>query len=408
MLTACAPAANNSDAKAQPSASASEAPKGITEFKSEAFDLSKQVSVPVANSDTNILLAGGVVSQAKEEGGKITVIYTPYESKDSAWKYTPEVALNMNPSVQLMRWKDKSYLVLSGWENASEAASGLTAEKKTSEQHVIILDATTGKVVNIFAGEVAVLGSRDPDIFSFDPRSHSGDRQDTAIPFLTGLVYKTPKGQAKLVDPLTGNTVATNFKDYGPTPLNNETGFYTDQMNRTGKSTTKAMFGNFAFVSTENVEGGSSKTGATHQNSTFTLVNTITNEIVSKMNCLGTGDDTKKPTYSADFRYVTFAGQYVFDTKTGKSFCTVPTGQKDIRRFEVKAIDNDGNMYGTADSEYMRINLADITKVETLLADISQATQLPILITDKGSALFYSEQSEDVLVAVPAKTPMKN
>lgn len=410
MLTACgAPAANNADSKSQPSASAtaSEAPQGNTEFKSDAFDLSKQVSINAPAQDREILLPNGVVSREHTDSSHTSIAYVPYENKDGAWKYTSEVPTGENAHVRLMRWKDKSYIVIDGYENSTQPASGLQAEKKTTAQNVIVLDVVTGKTVNVLKGEPEeVTGKSSGTNFYFSsPAAETSDGIKTYVPFLTGLTYNSPDGKsAKLVDPLTGKTLATNSRDAGPVPLNNESGFYKDESNALGRTTTKAVFGNFAFVANPDTNG--TKSGYTSDASVFTLVNTVTNETVSTMKCLGTGIIEKNDiAYSPDFRYVVFAKEYAFDTKTGKSFCSSPTGKTDARDFQISAVDNNGLLYGAAGDDYLRVDLADNTKVETLLTGTARTSKLPFLISTKGSAVFYSEKSEDVLVVVPAKNP---
>jgi hypothetical protein len=410
MLTACGTSSpTGPDSNSQPSASAtaSAAPTGITEFKSDAFDLSKQVSLDIPASDKNILLSDGAVTQTEANGKDRTFSYIPYENKDSAWKYTPEIPVGSNPSIKLMRWKDKSYLVIDGWDNISQPASGLQAEKKTTAHNVIVLDAATGKTVNVFKGEPSEVGANTQDKLSFNPRTSNGSTSDnTYIPFLTGLTYRSLNGDAKLVDPITGKTIATENRVSGPMSLNNESGFYKDELNERSKTTTKAVFGNFGFVVNDNPVANKAETGHSYQNSIFALVNTVTNETISKMECKGTGDiENQDVVYSPDFRYVVFAKQYAFDTKTGKSFCSSPTGKEDARDFQISAVDNSGLLYGNAGRDYLRVSIADNTKVETLVSNATNDTKFPIFITKNGSAVFHSEKSKDVLVVVPSKTP---
>jgi hypothetical protein len=406
LLTGCAPSGSN-ETKAQPTESASATPtptstvKGITSFVSEAFDLEKQVSINVpeaksnSNGQSNILLAGGVVVKSVSEDGKVTVSYTPYES-DKGWEYTTENSFDGDTGASLMRWKGKSYIVIDGWNTSSEAAKGLTAEKKSSVQLAIILDAVTGEEVNTVS--IAESG-KNGDTFALDntPMSVSSQHYKVPAPFMTGLVYRTVTGQVKLVDPVTGETVATDDRRNKPTNLNSESGFYS--LDTLFMKDIAASFGNYALTASRLpvVKGAA---GGSFPASKYALMNAATKTVVSEIECL---DLTVEPevTYSPDFRFVNFMGTYVFDTQTGDAFCSAPVGKEDVRRFSVTSVDNSGNMYGTADNDYLKVSLADNSKVETLIANNKNA--LPLLITDKGSALFRSEQSEDVLVAIPAK-----
>lgn len=413
-LTACAPAAQTNDSAPNPTAAAStEVPKGVQKFKTDAFDLSKQVSLELKKDDTKIVLGTGVVTQGKD-GDKFTVSYTPFEGKDGAWKWTSDVRFgdNANKYVNLMRWQDKSYVVVNSQSEDSTEASGLTAAKKTETEHVTVLDAGTGKVVNKFDGKPLEVGASVPGTFLLDTEPSKvelGSGVSVTAPYFTGLTYHTAGAsgptQYKLVNPLTGQTVATSDTH----SFNNESDFYEvrDFYATVGgeyeKTTVAGVFGNFALLATQQPETKNSS-GAYIQNSKFSLVNTATKTVVSEMTCANAMYNT--PTsYSPDFRYVSFLGNFAFDTKTGKSFCTVPVSNVNVRQFTVVSLDNAGNMYGTADEkEYMRISLADISKVETI-AKVNSGKELPIRITEKGSAVFYSDNSEDVLVVVPAKTP---
>lgn len=418
MLTACAPSAKTNDTAPNPTAAATtEAPQGITSFQSDAFDLSKQVSIdaPSAGSENRtgpeIFLASGVILKGKSDGGKTVLTYTPYESAEGAWSYEPDFNVG---GVSLMRWKDKSYAVVDGSINTESEASGLSAAKKTTTENVVILDITNGKVVNTLKNTAHEVGDMsDTSRYSLsstkEDASNKGasDPEWVSQPFRVGLVYKNASGNGKdkLVDPLTGDTIATDKTDRKGA-LNNETGFYirsTTDASFNYVTKVEATFGNYALVATKQPEVRS-KSGSYVQNSKYSLMNTVSNTVVSEMSCAD-GTHALDTVYSPDFRYVSFLGNYVFDTKTGKSFCTTPMNNLDVRQFVVSAIDNNGLMYGTADREYLRISLADNTKIETLLAGESYGTKLPLLITDKGSALFYSEQSDDVLVAIPAKEP---
>lgn len=411
MLTACgSPASTTADSNSKPSASAAaESPKGTVSLKSDAFDMSKQTAIDAKNGTKSILLDNGAISTGSD-GDKLAVVLTPYEGKDGAWKYTSDVAFaeRTNNYVELMRWKDKSYIVVVGTSATTTEASGLTPAGKTTTEHVTVLDAETGKVVNTLTGTPNA-GPTTPDSYVMDMDisfSKSGESQTRNPPFMTGLRYHAFGGSApdKLVDPLTGQTVATTTSTVIDA-LNNESGFfkladfYTAVGGSYEKTSFEALYGNFALLSTAQPEF-KGKSGYL-QNSKFSLVNTVTKKVVSEMTCGNPSYDTKT-THSPDFRYVTFFGNYVFDTQTGKSFCTTPMDNVDVRKFVISAVDNNGKMYGTADKDYLRISLADKTKSEKL-ATFDNAGEVPIFITGKGSAVFYGNGANDVLVTVPAK-----
>lgn len=415
-LSACsAPAPVSNDGKSDPasssSASASAAPQ-FDGFKSDAFDLSKQVSVSMADQTSVILLGNGAVAQ-KAADGKTSVVFTPYEDKDKAWTYDPSTPATL--VTNLMRWKGKSYIVVLETVKESAPANGMQAAKDTTTENAVVLDATDGKVVNTVKGQPLESNQNYSDTDNYSLTNiirKDATPQDTefARPFMVGLVYSTFRGKVKLVDPLTGATVATDdLHGNGYAKPNNESDFITDIKSTdyvTGNERLmKGIFGNYAlydqYISSENTGGVSYDT--------FTLVNTVTGKVVSApMKCAaapsGLNSQKDAPVYSPDFRYVKFAGNYVFDTQTGKSFCDTPKENPQMRRFPVAALDNAGNMYGLAQRDYLRVNLADITKPNILLGNVSLTeNQQPVLITDKGSAVFWLDNSHTQLVTVPSK-----
>lgn len=424
-LTACsAPASNDvpkgdTGATASASATASAAPK-FDAFKSNAFNLDKQVSVSIADLNIStkregIFLGDGVVGQ-KKEGDKSSIVFVPYEDSSKAWTYeTGSGGVITN----LMRWKGKSYIVVLASVKESKAASGMQAAKDTTADNVIVLDAETGKVVNTFKGEPHEVGMMNDqtNIFHLDNIVRKDDSprdKEFVRPFMVGLVYVNWTGDAKLVDPVTGATVATDKLNGNGSyaKLNNEAGFIPD-MNQTDYLTNneifmKGVFGNFALME-KSVPSEDSTTGGKAYD-TFYLVDTVSGKTVStpmKCGAIGHGlsDAVRNiPIYSPDFRYVKFTGNLVFDTQTGKSFCDTPKENKDMRQLPVSVLDNEGNMYGLAQRDYLRVSLADITKSENLLTDVSLTEdQQPVFITDKGAALFWMDDTHKSLVTVPAK-----
>lgn len=424
-LTACSAPASDGDAnKAQShssaSATASAAPQ-FDGFKSEAFDLSKQVTASIADLNTSnskvIFLGSGVVGQ-KAEGDKNSVVFVPYEDVDKAWTYTPSAPGNI--LTNLMRWKGKSYIVVVETVKESQPASGMQAAKETNTDNVVILDAATGKVVNTVKGQPTEYGQMNSDTNNFHldnivRKDESSRDKDFFRPFMVGLVYINWTGDAKLVDPVTGATVATDKLNGNGSfaRLNNESDFIAD-MNRidyltNNETRMKGIFGNYALMEkSAPKEDGGQDGGRAYR--TFSLVNTVTGETVSApMKCASAGEGLNSasyaPVYSPDFRYVKFAGGYAFDTQTGKSFCDTPRENKDMREFPVTALDNEGNMYGLAQQDYLRVSITDPAKAETLVSDASlSASGIPIAITDKGSAVFWMDESKKTLVTVPAKS----
>jgi hypothetical protein len=419
-LTACsAPAPTGDGGKADSSSSASAPASAAPQFdgfQSEAFDLGKQVSVSISDLNIStkreaIFLGSGVVGQ-KQDGDKTSVVFIPYEDADKAWTYTPDAPGHI--ITNLMRWKGKSYIVVVETVKESKPATGMQAAQDTETDNVVVLDASTGKVVNKFEGKPSVIGqsSQGTGNYYLDNivRKDASPRDKEFIrPFMVGLVFATWEGAGKLVDPVTGDTVATDNQMFSKP--NNEAGFIAsmDKIDYVTSEETlmKGIFGNYALLEISNPSKDANNGGRAYF--TFSLVNTVTGETVSNpMKCASAGygltNSKDAPVYSPDFRYVKFVGNYVFDTQTGASFCDTPLENKTMRDLPVSALDNEGNMYGLAQRDYLRVSVADPAKADTLLGDVSLSEEeLPLVITDKGSAVFWMDESKKTLVTVPAK-----
>jgi hypothetical protein len=298
-----------------------------------------------------------------------------------------------------------------GWSEKSAAASGLQAAKNTTSQIVIVLDIENGKEINLLKSVESGKGEAPSNTYFLD--SPDGVPNGTVpedyihTPIPTGLVFQNSDGHRKLVNPLTGTDVAVYDQQRVTSRLvNNEAGFYeyaySNVMNSEGTPKAVATFGNFALVATSQPETRS-KSGAYVQSSKYELVNTITKATVSEVVCAGNSYDPRVTSFSPNFRYVNFFGLVAVDTQSKAAFCANDVTDDSRRKLVISDIDNDGNLYARGDREFLRISLADQSKIETLAKDVSSDKELPIRITDKGSALLYSENSEDTLVAVPAK-----
>lgn len=381
-LSACSsPAASSEPAASQPSVSSpsTSATPSIqpAEFTSDTFDSSKQTAFSMKKNDKDLVLSDGIVAVESGDGGKTVVSYTPYENAKGAWKHTSDVPF-VGPKTNLMRWKDKSYIVLHGLTETTEAANGLSSEKSTATEVVVVLDLETGAVANTLKGDTtATTGGMNQSGFDTlylindETIPEAGTAKamvpaglyDTE-PFMVGLVYGTKGGATvKLVDPLTGKEIAT---DTNKNQHYNESGFWKASETYNAKAfgydggNVEAVFGNYMLVSNDKP---STKTSDFYTE--YRLVNTVTKEVSPPTACERQGQDVNiGMRFSPDFRYVNFYGKNVFDTKTGKSYCTKPANHPEIRPFVVSFVDNDGNMYGTADKDYLKVNIADTTKTQ--------------------------------------------
>lgn len=421
-LSACSSPATTAPTD-QPSASSSSAPSSASaspsssiqpaDFKSESFDSSKQKSFEVNWSKTNLILADGVVAVESPNDDKTKLTYTPFESPESAWTYTSEVPLT-EAKANLMRWKDKSYIVLHGMTGTTQAASGLNSAKTTSTEVVIVLEQETGKVANTLKGDttsttggVSQSGYGTPKLINDKtvPDLETGratipDGLYDTEPYMVGLVYGANTGhQVTLVDPLTGKAVAEDTNQY---QHYNEAGFWKASQTYSAKSVgapegdIDAVFGNYMVVSNK-------KSGTGPSSTEFRLVNTVTKEVSAPVEC---ADDRKDVNvglrFSPDFRYVNDYGRLVIDTKTGKAYCQ-PAGHPEVRPFTVSFVDNDGNMYGAAEKDYLKVNIADTSKSQQW-TDGNTYNNVPVNVTSKGSLVIQrSDAGKHIFTVIQPK-----
>lgn len=401
LLTSCAsttPSDSNNTAAASSSATA-EAPRGIKNFASAYFDVEKQVAINVSEESANIYLGNGVVVQELEADKSTNITLIPYEDKDKSWStkvdFTPK-------DRNLMRWQGKSYMVVSGSASTTVPASGLTAEKTTTIEHVLVLDTETGKVVTTFAEEG--LSLEVPNRYDMS----AADKTKEDFRFMTGLVFSLGMGKgSKLVNPLTKQTIATSTTN-SDFEYHNEAGYFslrdiTKVSNPYGDSILMRVIGNYALVSIPGADF-TAKDGKAIGAKTYQLIDTITKDVVAEYLVPTEYTLFPKMYNSPDWRYLAFDG-FVFDTKTGKSFNNRPIDiDASVRFTNLMNLDNDGNMYLSADSDLLSVNFADTSKVKTVIAKKENATsRSPIFFTDKGSAVFYSDDSKDILVTIPVK-----
>lgn len=419
-LSACSsPAASSEPAASQPSVSspfASAAPSiQPAEFTSDTFDSSKQTAFSMKKNDKDLVLSDGIVAVESGDGGKTVVSYTPYENAKGAWKHTSDVPF-VGPKTNLMRWKDKSYIVLHGLTETTEAASGLSSEKSTATEVVVVLDLETGAVANTLKGDTtSATGGINQS--GFDtlhlindetlPNPETGRATIPAglydtEPFMVGLVYGNTSGVVKLIDPLTGKEIATDVKK---NQHYNEAGFWKASETYNAKAfgydggNVEAVFGNYMLVSNDKP---STKTSDSYTE--YRLVNTVTKEVSPPTACERQGQDIGiGMRFSPDFRYVNFYGKNVFDTKTGKSYCTKPANHPEIRPFVVSLLDNDGNMYGIADNkDYLKVNIADTSKTQKW-SDVNPNDKV-VGVTSKNSlVLNRMEGSTQTFFVLPEK-----
>jgi hypothetical protein len=415
LLTACSSAATTA-----PSADSSSAQPSST----AAPTVSNETPLTVIFNEYNLFLSSGVVGFGKGDGDKTVLTYTPYENSSGEWKYTSDVILDKGGKINLMRWKDKSYVVLHGTNVNIEPALGLQAEKQTRMELIVVLDPETGKVVNTIKGDATTItgglitGNPRPlslinDELVKDPKkeiAHPPAGLSDEQPFMNGLVFGDGE-TTNLVDPLTGKIIAT---DTNHTQRVNDSGFYKVSEVFPAKNfgyegtNLEAVFGNYLLVRNDKPRTSNSAPVI----SEYRLVNSVTKEVSPPSECIAA--DTLKNlsvgvNYSPDFRYVNFYGTTVFDTKTGKSFCSKPANQPDIRPFVVSYVDNNGNMYGVAGSDTLKVNINDTSK--TAKWEVSDPGALDAVITDKGSLLSKGskvatgspDESKQFLHIFPAK-----
>ena len=392
-LSACSPAAKQADQV--PSSSANENPKSapIPEPPSGGgmqpssdldtagfFDNSKEFGVNYAETstaDTLTLLTGGV-SRFKDSNGDTTVGFTAYkENNEGDWTFKlpkpegdPVTSSSSAPmKMDHLRWEGKSYVVVYQLSQVNTSASGLDAGSSASKYVTYVIDAETGKLVNTLKSTLPSDSSKETNELrpvSYPVEVNSNRNSGGNVPFLNALVSSSQNGYV-VVNPLTGEVIDKRGGG-GDIAYATENGFMLEKIlypefDSYASSKLYGKFGNYLLMTRgDEVEIGVYDKKANTKRSLF---NATTGELVSEMQCgeNGSGINVGNAVYSPNFRYVSFDGAYVFDTETDKTFC----GEKTETRsgFSVRAIDNDGNLYGTNDSSRMlKVSIEDGTVID--------------------------------------------
>jgi hypothetical protein len=356
------------------------------EIRNSLFDVDKQVfmeNIPeeARQKDQVLNLPTGVVSLFENETST-NLMFAPYSPGAEKWQHEVKIEgeiadspyTNGYPSKPLtfIRWEDKNYVVFQQVVTASTEGSGLNAGGTTTTYNTYVLDAETGEEANKMSVSIT-----------------DSDREGVFLPVASRLressylLTRSAEGNdLRMVNPLTGETVAT-----GSQPTSEaETPYYTSEgFDR---------YGELAFENETMLTGLYFDYGLFRDNESgsISLVNTVTGEQIAETTCdIGEGFSTFV-VHSEDFRFVSF-GSIAFDTETGASFCGDASDGK--RAFAISGVDNDGNLYGTADS-------ADFLKVSFDAATVEQSDgdMEPIAIMGDGSGVFNTDAG---IVTVPPK-----
>lgn len=405
------PSEGSSGSASDSALSAPAPPLAPINFTSDVFDTSKQSLTEFEDDPQTVHLSSGVVTRKLTDGSSV-ISYLPYENKDTAWTYDTKLSVD---DLSWLRWQDKSYIVASGIITRTEAVEGLTAEKKLHKSGIVVLDVETGEAVKTIDGEEYESGNSSGNEYTLEvpsdtdtieiPSMSSNSRTIVSVPYMTGLVLGagklngTPKNY-KLVNPLTGDTIATDQGHYPK--LNSEAGFYSiDSIYpRTDKSDVnleiQSVFGKYAIVAEKPANEVTSS-------STYSLFDTTSRTVISSKKCNNPGQysDSKSTNFSADFRYVNFASSIIFDTESGNIFCSLPEDTTK-RTFNTVAVDNDGYMYGLLGSEWNKVSISDNSKI--IPVSSGEQSDKIIGLTNKGSALIDTgRQDMKSIVALPLK-----
>lgn len=406
LLTACSPSGANDEALSAPApplpptnVSSEASAKGVINLTSTVFDFDKQSYVKAKTDEAKVLLGSGVITESHEGENPSSVAYVPYSGTDGSWK--KDIGYKAD-TVELMRWKGKSYIVAVGTLTSATAASGLQNEKSSSSEKVSVLDAIDGNIVSTFDSP-SVDTSSSTGSFLFNSQKNNDSLDDKiGQAFMTGLVLNDGSGKI-LVDPLTKATIATASLD-GLPQSNNETAFLSRFVNDQSDVQILETFGNYALVEKQ-VSISNARTGSSPTTYTYDLVDTINNKTISSTGCkkyTGANGSGQGPAtiYSPDFRYVTFAGNVSFDTQSNSLFCAIPEAN-DTRQVSVATMDNKGTLYLNGGSEILTMNISDHAKVDVLFKEIGGNSKFKI--TDNGDAVFIVGNTDGVAVLVPAK-----
>lgn len=366
-------------------------------------------SVAFGSTDKNQLLTpDGGVSIFKDSSDRDTVSFTAYEKSGAGnWTVTlPEISGGIKSEqyndiklLELLRWEGKTYTVAYQQANVTTSASGLQAGTSVVAHNIYVIDMETGKIVNTVKAEKPADTSVASDVFI--PAYSNKNNSEATAPFLnvvvtTGTVNGV--GYYRAVHPLTGETLdempysseATpffaggEFKNAEIPEIMATLGFKASNFVNT--------FGEFVLVRSGNeIEVGIYDKAA---NIKHTLVDMKTGKSLSSMDCARvTNENVGNVDYSANFRYVAFDGNFIFDTETGKTFCGAKNGSRS--GLAVYAIDNDGNMFGSNDSgKLLKVSIENNEVVE--LYDVA-SHDVPASFTSEGLGVFPSGKTTVLL-----------
>lgn len=356
-------------------------------------------SVAFGNKDKNQLLTpDGGVSRFKGSADEDIVSFTAYEkSGANNWNVTlPQIDggsedenLKDKTLIELLRWEGKSYVVAYQVAKVATSASGLEAGKAVTLHNTYVIDIETGKIANTVKSERPSSSSASTDVFVpvYYNKTENGKPAFATALVTSGVLNNVSSYRA--LNPLTGEVI-----DEGPGTekapffaggkLLNEFDIKDNPAFKDfNYSTLVNTFGDFALVRS----GSEIEVGAYNPNANVTqsLINLKTGKIVSGMECAPvTNENVGSVDYSANFRYVAFDGNYIFDTETGKSFCGAKTGSRS--GLAVYAVDNEGNIFGKNDSgKLLKVNIADNSVVE--LYDVA-GHDVPVSFTSEGLGVF--------------------
>lgn len=414
---------DSGNASASPSAAASSpgnitfapppADSGVYERPSKntdgVFSNEDGFSVAFGDKDENTLATpDGGVSRFKGSADEDIVSFTSYEkSGEKNWTLTlPEIkggsekeGLEDLSLIELLRWEGKSYVVANQVANVTTSASGLEAGKSVTVYNTHVIDIETGKIVNTVTAEKPSSNSTPSDVFT--PVYYN--KNETKRPaFSTVLVTEGASNNIatyRALHPLTGATLDEMDQGSDVVPFfaggefkNSEVENLTSTFEGFKSTRLVNTFGDFALVRSGNeIEVGAYDPNANVRHS---LINLTTGSKVAGIDCKPvTNENVGNIDYSANFRYVAFDGNFIFDTETGKTFCGAKTDSRS--GLAVSALDNNGNMFGANDAgKLLKVSIADNSVTE--LYDVA-SHDVPQSFTSTGLGVFPNGETTVLL-----------
>jgi len=372
MLSGCtSPKQDTPSETSSPSAVVSETAPAVTKVNAgEFFNNEAQRLLDIKDLKNAVSLPTGIVTNSSESGKNTKVSFVPFAETAKGWEYeVPESDGNSDTTVSFVRWEGKTYVVADVLVTASSKGSGLEKDVVTNTNKTHVIDAETGKMINVVESTFPD-GGRD-SVYNHDIGEPAPDEPKTI--YTEGLVFTKLNAATRIINPLTGETASEKPI---ATVAAYDSGTYPMPV---------ARFGDTVVVANQ-----------TNSDKKVMVFNPVTNKKVETECRISIGSERDFSTAISDnFRYFTLGGTLTFDTETNTVFCTDETDSR--AAVNGMGISNEGTVYGVVNKDDNNFAEVPFGKIEA--AKVTPAGKdLPGIITSDGAGVFNVVADEYVIV----------